>query len=140
MRIGICSGYFQRFHIGHRKYILDAKAACDMVVVIINNQDQQKRKYKGFKNLKTYNQIAAEIRTLDVLTTEAIDKDGSVCETLAALRKKHPDDELLFCKDADRNINNIPERETLERENIKLLQFFNPKENSSTDIMRKEAK
>ena len=141
MKLGICSGYFQRFHTGHRKYIKDAIAACDMVVVIVNNDRQQKRKYKGFKKLKSAGEIAEQIRKeLEVMTTESIDQDGSVCQTLTQLRKKYPGDDLYFCKDADRTIENIPEAKTLARENIKLLQFSNPKVESSTAIMQREAK
>lgn len=140
MKIGICSGYFQRFHTGHRRYIKEAKAACDMLVVIINNDGQQKRKYKGFKKIRSCAEIEKEIkRDFEVLTVESIDTDGSVCATLGALRKKYPTDELMFIKDADRTIANIPEKAVLETANIRLLQFTNPKEESSTAIMRREA-
>lgn len=139
MKIGICSGYFQRFHIGHRKYIKEAKAACDMLVVIVNNDSQQKRKYKGFNKIRSCAEIEKEItKDFEVLTVEAIDSDGSVCATLEELRKKYPDDELLFFKDADRTIENIPEKPVLEKANIRLLQFTNPKEESSTAIMKRE--
>lgn len=140
MKIGICSGYFQRFHTGHRRYIKEAKAACDMLVVIINNDSQQKRKYKGFKKIRSCAEIEKEIKKdFEVLTVESIDTDGSVCATLEAMRKKYPTDELMFIKDADRTIANIPEKAVLETANIRLLQFTNPKEESSTAIMRREA-
>lgn len=140
MKIGICSGYFQRFHTGHRRYIKEAKAACDMLVVIINNDGQQKRKYKGFKKIRSCAEIEKEIKKdFEVLTVESIDTDGSVCATLEAMRKKYPTDELMFIKDADRTIANIPEKAVLETANIRLLQFTNPKEESSTAIMRREA-
>lgn len=139
MRLGICSGYFQRFHTGHRRYIKQAKDACDMLIVIVNNDGQQKKKYKGFKNIRSCKEIQKEIRkAFEVLTVESIDTDGSVCATLEALREKYPTDELLFCKDADRTIANIPERAVLEKADIRLLQFTNPKENSSAAIMRAE--
>lgn len=140
MKIGICSGYFQRFHTGHRRYIKEAKAACDMLVVIINNDGQQKHKYKGFKEIRSCAEIEKEIKKdFEVLTVESIDTDGSVCATLETLRKKYPTDELMFIKDADRTIANIPEKAVLETANIRLLQFTNPKEESSTAIMRREA-
>jgi len=139
MRVGICSGYFQRFHTGHRRYIKQAKDACDMLIVIVNNDGQQKKKYKGFKNIRSCKEIQKEIKkAFDVLTVESIDTDGSVCATLEALRENYPTDELLFCKDADRTIANIPERAVLEKADIRLLQFTNPKENSSAAIMRAE--
>ena len=139
MKIGICSGYFQRLHTGHQRYLRQAKTSCDLLVVIVNNDSQQKKKYKGFKNIRSCEEIQKEIKkNFEVLTVESIDTDGSVCQTLEALRKKYPTDELMFIKDADRTIANIPERTVLEKADIRLLQFTNRKEGSSTAIMRAE--
>ena len=142
MTVAICSGYFQRFHEGHKRYIKNAIQRSDRVIVIVNNDRQQRTKYKGFENIRTSAQIAEEIREAfpAVQTVEAIDKDGSVCETLAKIySQKATGDILLFCKDADRNLGNIPEAETLVALGINLLQFQNKKENSSSEIMREEA-
>lgn len=142
MTVAICSGYFQRFHEGHKTYIKNAIQRSDRVIVIVNNDRQQRTKYKEFENLKSCSQIAEEIREAfpTVHTVEAIDKDCSVCKTLNWIySQKKPGEVLMFCKDADRNLGNIPEAETLVTLGINLLQFQNKKENSSTEIMREEA-
>ena len=141
MTITICSGYFQRFHAGHATYIENALRFGERTIVIINNDAQQKRKYKEFKNIKPFLQIAAEIRRTfpEVIIMESVDTDGTVCKTLETIyREKQCGERLLFCKDADRNLSNIPEAETLNRLHIGLLQFTHAKEGSSTEIMRGE--
>ena len=142
MNIGICSGYFQRFHEGHRTYIQNAQEHCERVIVIINNDAQQRAKYKAFENIRTCAQIAEEIRAAfpTVETIEAIDPDETVCRTLGLIYSRwQPGDTYLFCKDADRNAENIPETKTLEALGIGLLQFHNKKENSSSELMRRES-
>ena len=139
--IGICSGYFQRFHEGHRKYISDCIEKFDYTVVIINNDNQQKNKYKGFEKIKSVKKIGLQIKSEfpQVEIFESIDEDESVNETLNILYKRFNfcDFKLYFCKDGDRNINNIAEKQTLKELGIKLIQFNNAKINSSSEIMKK---
>ena len=141
MTVGICSGYFQRLHEGHKKYIQTAALYCDRVIVIVNNDDQQKAKYKDFTNLRTAAEIAEEVRGVfpGVETVISVDTDGSVRKTLHYIyRRRQSGDVYYFCKDADRNSLNIPESDTLNALGICLLHFGNPKENSSSQIMRDE--
>lgn len=138
--LGICSGYFQRFHEGHKKYISDCIEKFDYSVVIINNDNQQKNKYKGFETIKSVKKIGLQIKSEfpQVEIIESIDEDESVNETLKFLYNKYNKQfKLFFCKDADRNINNIAEKNTLKDLGIELMQFNNPKINSSSKIMKK---
>lgn len=138
--LGICSGYFQRFHEGHKKYISDCIEKFDYTVVIINNDNQQKNKYKGFETIKSVKKIGLQIKSEfpQVEIIESIDEDESVNETLKFLYNKYNKQfKLFFCKDADRNINNIAEKNTLKDLGIELMQFNNPKINSSSKIMKK---
>lgn len=138
--LGICSGYFQRFHEGHKKYISDCIEKFDYTVVIINNDNQQKNKYKGFETIKSVKKIGLQIKSEfpQVEIIESIDEDESVNEILKFLYNKYNKQfKLFFCKDADRNINNIAEKNTLKDLGIELMQFNNPKINSSSKIMKK---
>ena len=137
--IGICSGYFQRFHEGHKKYISDCIEKFDYTIVIINNDNQQKNKYKNFERIKSVKKIGLQIKSEfpQIEIIESIDEDESVNETLKVLYDKYnKENKLYFCKDADRNINNIAEKQTLEELGIELIQFNNPKVNSSSKIMK----
>lgn len=138
--IGICSGYFQRFHEGHKKYISDCIKKFDCTIVIINNDNQQKNKYKGFERIKTVKKIGLQIKSEfpQVEIIESIDEDESVNETLKVLYDKYnKENKLYFCKDGDRNIDNIAEKQTLKELGIKFIKFNNPKINSSSKIMKK---
>lgn len=139
--LGICSGYFQRFHEGHKKYISDCIKKFDYTIVIINNDNQQKNKYKGFERIKTVKKIGLQIKSEfpQVEIIESIDEDESVNETLTLLynRFNRCGFKLYFCKDGDRNIDNIAEKQTLEELGIKFIKFNNPKINSSSKIMKK---
>ena len=140
MTIGICSGYFQRFHNGHIEYIKTAINLFDHVVVIINNDIQQRNKYSDFDTVKSSEDIAAEIREKindNIRIITSIDIDGTVCQTLNLIRSLYPKSKLYFCKDADRNKKNIPEIKVLRKNRIKYIHFCNPKVDSSTEIMKK---
>ncbi len=142
MTVGICSGYFQRFHKGHIEYIKSAVKLFDYVVVIINNDFQQRDKYKGFTITKSSEEIKSEIMKqftgnhLRIITS--IDIDDSVCETLKLIKSLYPKCRLYFCKDADRNKKNIPETKVLREYRIKYIHFLHPKLDSATEIMKRE--
>lgn len=141
MTVGICSGYFQRFHNGHIDYIKSALNYFDYVVVIINNDIQQRNKYKDFEIIRSSEDISTEIMNkfkgerFRIITS--IDVDGTVCETLKLIRSLYPKSSLYFCKDADRNKKNTPEIKVLRKNKIKYINFLNPKIDSSTEIMKK---
>ena len=141
MTVGICSGYFQRFHKGHIDYIQSAINFFDHVVVIVNNDIQQKKKYADFSDIRNSEDIKFEIMKIfskdmpRIITS--IDTDESVCQTLSLIRSLYPKCTLYFCKDADRNKKNIPETKILRKCRIKYINFLNPKIDSSTEIMKK---
>lgn len=137
MKIGICSGYFQRLHAGHRVYINKAIKTFDVVIIIVNNNVQQKNKYKDFEDIKPVKEIIKEIKEEfpPVVIRISEDKDDTVNKTLKRIRKQCPSAKLYFCKDGDRKKNNIPESKLLAELKIRYKQFHNPKLTSSSDIM-----
>lgn len=143
MTIGICSGYFQRLHDGHKKYIRTAMDLFEYVIIIINNDIQQKKKYENFENIRSSQEISDEIFEQSIpwgkfRIITSIDCDESVCETLKLIRSLYPSASLYFCKDGDRNKKNIPETKVLRKARIKYINFLNPKIDSAAEIMKKE--
>jgi cytidyltransferase-like protein len=142
MTVGICSGYFQRFHKGHIEYIQSALNLFDHVVVIINNDIQQRNKYSEYENIRSSEDIKFDIMKQfsggfpRIITS--IDIDDSVCETLKLIKSLYPKCRLYFCKDADRNKKNIPETKILREYRIKYIHFLHPKLDSATEIMKRE--
>lgn len=101
------SGGFDPLHIGHIRYLQEAKALGDELVVIVNNDNWLKKK-KGYA-LMSQNErkeIISALGCVDrvVLTSHPKNpKDMSVCRELKKLK---PD---IFANGGDRTHDNIPE-------------------------------
>jgi len=125
------SGYFIWLHAGHCEYFEKAKQLGDELVVILNNDIQQKIKYgKVIVPYKEREKIIESIRYVDRVM-ESIDKDESVCASLEALK---PD---IFAKGGDRTIYNIPEKKVCEENKIKIVWGLGKKIQSSSWLMNK---
>ncbi|MBW3020651.1 adenylyltransferase/cytidyltransferase family protein [Candidatus Woesearchaeota archaeon] len=135
MKVTIVSGYFNPIHLGHLRYIQDAKSRGDYLIVIVNNDKQQiLKKGKIIMDENERLEIIKELRSVDEVIL-SIDEDRSVCRTLELIRSEHPDDDLYFCNGGDRpDMDSIPESKL----NIGLKFEFgvggNDKINSSTNI------
>jgi cytidyltransferase-like protein len=132
MKVVAVSGYFDNIHEGHLSLFKEAKKLGDKLVVIIGRDDQLIGK-KGFFfwPLKTRTEVIKSIKYVDEIFI-AIDKDGTVNESLSALK---PD---IFANGGDRTPGKIPEEETCNKLGIKLA--FNvggaDKMNSSSQIIQ----
>jgi D-beta-D-heptose 7-phosphate kinase/D-beta-D-heptose 1-phosphate adenosyltransferase len=102
-KIVAVSGYFDPIHPGHLQYFVEAKALGDKLLVIVNN-DQQAilKKGKPFMPMWDRIQIIEALKMVDIVVP-SIDKDGTVCESLALYRPH------VFAKGGDRDKNNTPE-------------------------------
>lgn len=111
-KIVITSGFFNPLHIGHINLIRKAKELGDFLVVIVNNDAQVKIKGSvPFMPEQERIEIIKALRYADDVVL-AVDKDGTVAESLIVIAKKYPSVELIFAKGGDRNSGNIPENET----------------------------
>ena len=106
----IVSGYFNPIHKGHLEYFNNAKALCDELFVIVNNDHQ--RKLKGSKEFQKEDErmIANEFGT---------------------------DYELGFANGGDRNNDTIPERPICEEMNLVLIDGLGDKIQSSSWLLSK---
>ena len=66
----------------------------------------------------------------------SIDKDGSQCATLRAIRTRFPYESIIFAKGGDRNWGNIPEADVCRELNIKIVDGLGAKIRASSDILR----
>ncbi len=101
------SGGFDPLHIGHIRYIQEARKLGDELVVILNNDNWLKLK-KGYAFMpeterKEILEAIAGVSRVFITEHTADTDDISIC---AALRSVRPD---VFAKGGDRNIGNIPE-------------------------------
>jgi D-beta-D-heptose 7-phosphate kinase/D-beta-D-heptose 1-phosphate adenosyltransferase len=100
-KVVMVSGGFDPIHIGHVRYILEAKKLGDFLIVVLNNDNWlRKKKGKEFMTEKDRKEIIEAIRGVDkvVISGHKINpKDMSVCRELIKI-KPH-----IFAKGGDRD-------------------------------------
>lgn len=137
MRIGIVSGYFNPLHYGHIEYINEAKKHSDRLVCIINNDRQVELKgSQPFMDEKHRGKILSNLKSVDEVFI-SIDTDKAQCESLAYLRSKYPNDDLIFFNSGDRKGPNLDVREsdTCRKIDIGVEILDLPKIYSSSDLL-----
>ncbi|WP_040479520.1 adenylyltransferase/cytidyltransferase family protein [Longispora albida] len=100
--VAVVSGYFNPLHVGHVRMMREARALADMLIVIVNNDEQQILK-KGRVIIRESDraEVVENIRVVDKVLL-ATDRDGSVRDTLAEVRRLFPGDRIIFANGGDR--------------------------------------
>lgn len=122
MKIVILSGYFNPLHGGHLDMIEEGAGLGDKLIVIVNNDMQQKLK-KGKIILDERNRLRliSALKHVDDAVL-AIDQDPPVSETLRLIAREHPNDEVIFANGGDRDSAKVvPETGVCEEFNIKMV-------------------
>lgn len=99
MKFGTLSGYFNPLHSGHIDYLEGAKAQCDHLIVIVNNDKQVELKgSKVFMDQFHRARIVSALKVVDEVKI-ACDSDGSVADTLFYIVKLIKEERRggLFC-------------------------------------------
>jgi cytidyltransferase-like protein len=138
MKIGIISGYFNPLHFGHIEYINGAKALCDQLVVIVNNDYQVKLKgSRSFMDEIHRANIIHSIKNVDYALISR-DMDKTVCETIAYIRDLWPDDSMAFFNSGDRTLENVDNCEKIvcNKLNIEFVIIPLEKRYSSSELLK----
>ena len=134
----IVSGYFNPIHKGHLEYFNKAKSLADELFVIVNNDNQ--RALKGSKEFQLEDErlfIVQNIKAVDKAII-SIDKDRTVCESIANLHEKYSKDfDLGFANGGDQDNNSIPEAPICNQLNIELIDGLGDKIQSSSWLLKK---
>jgi len=136
MRVVVISGFFNPLHIGHIDYISSARNLGDFLIVIVNSDEQVKIKGSvPFMNQDDRLRIIRNIKGVD-RSVIAIDKDGSVCQTIREEFKRLQNDpffeDMIFANGGDR-------KEVLEEE-LGVRMIYNAgghKVQSSSNLIKK---
>ena len=129
-KIILANGCFDLFHVGHIRYLAGAKALGGCLIVGINADDQV-RSLKGeprpFMPQAERAEIVAALRFVDYVT---IFPEPTVEELIRAIR---PD---FHAKGTDYTLDSVPERETVAECGGKIAIVGDPKDHSSTEMIR----
>ena len=129
-RIVLANGCFDLFHVGHIRYLAGAKALGDILIVGINS-DPQVKKLKGENRPFMPEQERAEmISALKFVDFVTIFDEPSVTELIRAVR---PD---FHAKGTDYTTESVPEREIVKEYGGKTAIVGDPKDHSSTDLIK----
>jgi len=133
----IVSGYFNPIHKGHLEYFNNAKALCDELFVIVNNDHQ--RELKGSKEFQKEDErmiIVSNIKAVDKAIL-SIDQDRTVCETIRMIANDYGAKyELGFANGGDQNNDTIPERPICEDMNVAMIDGLGDKIQSSSWLLK----
>ena len=132
----IVSGYFNPLHKGHLEYFNNAKALCDELFVIVNNDYQRELKgSKPFQDEEERLLIVSNIKAVDKAIL-SVDKDRTVCETIRLLANEYGADyDLAFANGGDQNNDTIPEIPVCKELEVALIDGLGEKIQSSSWIL-----
>ena len=118
----IVSGYFSPLHCGHLDYLEAGASLGDRLIVIVNNDLQQKKK-KGKVILPQQDRLRI-VKALSIVDEAcvAIDDDSSVKKTIESIALKNQQFNLIFANGGDRNQpSDIPEVDVCKEHDIQLV-------------------
>lgn len=142
MKIVITSMYANPIHPGHIECLEMAKKLGDKLIVIVNNDHQQKLKIgKIFRDEDFRMQIIKALRVVDDVML-SVDMDASVCQSIETVVLNETlvlgdDVEFIFAKGGDRFVSNIPEVEVCNKLGIKIIDGLGAKTHNSTEFRNK---
>ena len=130
-KIVLANGCFDLFHVGHIRYLGEARALGDCLIVGINS-DEQVRKLKGgnrpFMPETERAEIISALKFVDYVT---IFHEPTVEELIRAIR---PD---FHAKGTDYTAESVPERKIVIECGGKVAIVGDPKDHSSTELIKR---
>lgn len=128
--IAFANGVFDILHVGHVRYLQDASKEADVLIVAVNSDDSV-RAIKGEGRPVTSDreraEIVAAIRGVSYVT---IFSDASPARLIGFLK---PD---VHCKGTDYTADSVPEGEIVRAYGGRVAIVGDPKDHSTTDILR----
>ena len=127
--LAFANGCFDVLHVGHVRYLADAKAQADRLIVAIND-DGSVRNLKGEGRPILIETDRAElVGALESVDYVVLFSDPDVNRLLRLLK---PD---VHCKGTDYTLETVPERETVLAYGGKIAIVGDPKKHSTRDFV-----
>lgn len=130
-RIAFANGVFDVLHVGHVRYLQDAARQAEVLIVGVNG-DESVRALKGEGRPVMADRERAElVSAIRGVSYVTVFHDNSPARLLAILK---PD---VHCKGTDYTAETVPEREIVLAYGGRIAIVGDPKQHSTTAILRK---
>ena len=129
--IAFANGIFDLLHVGHVRYLQDASREADILVVGVNGDDSARALKGEGRPVMTDRERAELIAAIRGVTYVTIFRDNSPARLIAVLE---PD---VHCKGTDYTAESVPEREIVLGYGGRVAIVGDPKEHSTTEILRR---
>lgn len=128
--VALANGLFDLLHVGHLRYLEDAAAEADLLVVAINS-DASCRALKGpTRPIVPQHERAELVAGFACVSFATIFEETTVEPLLRVLR---PD---VHCKGTDYTADTVPEREVARELGIRVAIVGDPKSHATRDLIR----
>ena len=133
-KIVTTNGVFDILHIGHIRYLKEAKKLGDILIVAINS-DSSTKKIKGPKRpLNNENDRAEALAALECVDYVAVFNEENPIKILKEIKPN------IHAKGGDYNISQIIEKDAVEKNNGKVVLIPKVRGYSTTDFIKKIVK
>ncbi len=130
-KLVLANGCFDILHIGHIRYLEEAKSFGDLLLVAVNS-DASVKKLKGeSRPVIAENERAAIIAAIRFVDFVVVFEESDVC---SIIREAQPD---IHCKGGDYKEEDVPEREEVIRNGGIVKIAGGKKLRSSSDLIKK---
>lgn len=129
LTIAFANGCFDVLHVGHIRYLADAKAQADRLIVAINTDDSVKGLKGPGRPILSAADRAEIVAALESVDYVVLFSDPDVNRLLRLLK---PD---VHCKGTDYTPETVPERDTVLAYGGRIAIVGDPKDHSTRDLL-----
>jgi len=129
--IAFANGCFDVLHVGHVRYLQDAKKEADVLVVGVNGDDSVRELKGEGRPVMPAAERAKIIAAIDGVDYVTIFDESSPARLLGALK---PD---VHCKGTDYTADSVPEREVVRAYGGRVAIVGDPKEHSTSELLKR---
>ena len=128
-RVVLANGCFDILHVGHVRYLTDARSHGDLLVVALNDDDSVRQLKGPGRPILTLDERVALVSALDCVDYVVTFGEPDVSTIIAALQ---PD---VHAKGTDYTEETVPERDQVARHGGEVRIAGDPKDHSTKDIL-----
>ncbi len=119
----LTSGYYNPLHVGHVRYLSQARELGDVPIAIVNNDEQVKLKGSvPFMSEQDRLEILSGLKAVDAAVL-SLDVDRTVCRTILHVMKEFGREgaRWIFAKGGDRVESNTPEKQLCQEMGVEMV-------------------